>query len=151
MHRRFQGRLIVTVVGVLAGCGGSSDGLKREPVSGRVTLDGQVVGKGEITFAPTGGGAPIAAALIENGSYTVERAHGPTLGPQLVRVWSKQPTGKKLPSDVDPGTFFEVTREVIPDRYNIKSELQAEVKEGGENLFDFALKSDSPSTKSARP
>ncbi len=57
MHRRFQGRLIVAVVGVLAaGCGGTSDGLKREPVSGRVTLDGQAVGKGEITFAPTGGG-----------------------------------------------------------------------------------------------
>ncbi|WP_406697634.1 hypothetical protein V5E97_02100 [Singulisphaera sp. Ch08] len=150
MRITFARTLAVTVVFAMAGCGGASDGINREPVSGEVTLDGQPISQGEITFVPAGGGEPVAAAIIENGRYTVERANGPSPGPQRINVWSKKPTGKKFPSDVEPGTFIEETRESIPDRYNLKSELKAEVKEGGDNRFDFTLQSEKSVPKSTR-
>jgi hypothetical protein len=122
-----------------AGCGPGGDMRPREPVSGKVTLDGQPLDRGEITFVPTAGDGPPAGGKIENGIYTVARADGPVPGPHRVSIFSAKPTGKKIPDDSDPKILYDDQAETIPDRYNARTELTAEVKSGGENTFDFEL------------
>src|SRR5262245_60102268 len=133
MSPTFSVMTSATVVLTVVGCSGARDGFPREPISGKVTLDGKALENGQITFTPAGGGEPVVGGVITDGSYTVRRADGPSPGPHSVKVWSRKATGKKLPSDDQPGTFIEETREIIPARHNLKSELKAEVKQGGDN------------------
>jgi hypothetical protein len=133
-----------------AGCGGAADGIPREPISGSVTFDGQSLDDGQITFSPASGGEPVVGAVVKDGSFSVARAEGPSPGPHAVKVWSRKPTGKKVPSDDVPGTFIEETSEVIPARYNLNSELRAEVVPAGENRFTFDLKRQAAARKPGR-
>ena len=132
------------------GCGGGGDDLPREPVSGKVTLDGQPLEKGMITFIPTRGTEPVASGVIEGGAYAVARADGPVPGPHRVTIWAKKPTGKKLRDPDNPDQMIEEVRDVIPPRYNLNSELTAEVKAGGNNTFDFDLTSAKAAPKASR-
>jgi hypothetical protein len=136
------------LVGAVAGCGGDGDGIAHEPVSGTVTLDGKPLEKGTITFTPTEGGEFGAGGVIADGRYKIGRADGPVPGPHAVKVWSRRPTGKKIPSDDQPGTFIEETAEVLPARYNDRSELKADVKKGADNRFDFELKGEGGTRRS---
>jgi hypothetical protein len=125
----------------VAGCGGG-DQVPREAVSGSVTLDGQPLPDGQITFVPeTGQNA--AAATIGNGSYSIKRSEGPSPGAHRVMVTRQIPTGKKVPSDPEvPGSeLVDQRRESIPPRFNQKTELKADVQKGGANRFDYALTS----------
>jgi hypothetical protein len=128
-----------TVALAAAGCGTSSDGLPREPISGKVQLDGRPLETGRITFTPVGGVEPVVSGVVVDGRFALERADGPTPGPHRVDVWAKKPTGKKLRNPDQPGEFVDEMREAIPARYNLDSQLKAEVKEGGSNHFDFEL------------
>jgi hypothetical protein len=128
-----------TVALAAVGCGTSSDGLPREPISGEVQLDGRPLETGLITFTPVGGVEPVVSGVVVDGRFALDRADGPTPGPHRVDVWAKKPTGRKLRNPDEPGEFVEETREAIPARYNLDSQLKAEVKEGGSNHFDFEL------------
>jgi hypothetical protein len=126
----------------IAGCGGSSDGLPREPLSGKVVFDGQPLEGGLITFTPIGKpDAPIASGIIADGAYAVDRADGPIPGPHKVEVWARRPTGKKVKNPDEPGQFTEEIREIVPRRYNLATELKADVEPSGSNNFDFDLSS----------
>jgi hypothetical protein len=150
MAHTFRVLLTTAAALTLVGCDGARDGIPREPISGKVTLDGASLEDGQITFTPAAGGEPIAAAAIKEGRYTLRRADGPSPGPHRVNIWSRKPTGKRLPSDVEPGTFIEETGEIIPARYNLKSELKADVEKGGDNRFDFDLKSETVAPNARR-
>jgi hypothetical protein len=132
----------------IAGCGG--DGVPREPVSGKVTLDGSPLETGLITFTPEDLKLPAAGTVIKDGSYSMGRSDGPCPGPNKVTISSRKPTGKKLKSDDFPGTTVDEMREIIPPQYNSDSRLGVEVKKAGENRFDFELSSGVGGTK-AKP
>jgi hypothetical protein len=121
------------------GCDRGGDGLPRESVSGKVTLDGRPLDRGEITFVPTGGDGPPVGGEIQDGTYAIRRADGPVPGPHRVAIFSAKPTGKKIPDEADPSILYDERAETIPDRYNARSDLAAEVKAGGGNTFDFEL------------
>jgi hypothetical protein len=140
--------LAVVLALAAAGCGGH--GIPREPVSGKVTLDGSPLDNGLITFTPEDNTRPPAGTAITDGSYRMGRADGPAPGPHTVTISSRKPTGKKLKSADFPGTFVEETRESIPPQYNVDSRLGIEVKRGGENRFDFDLSSGTAASK-AKP
>jgi hypothetical protein len=129
---------MAAVFGVV-GCGGSSDGLPRQAVSGEVKLDGQPLTKGKITFVPVGFEGPPVGAPIEEGSYSIPTADGPIPGSYRVGIYRKMPTGKSTPDPDDPSTVIEEQFETIPAQYNLKSELKAEVTKGGDNHFPFDL------------
>jgi hypothetical protein len=120
------------------GCGQSADHWPRQPVSGKVTVDGQPLDSGEIAFVP-GGDGPAAGGLIQNGKYAIGRGDGPVPGPHRVLITSAKPTGKKIKDEADPKVLYDERAETIPARYNAQSQLTAEVKPGGSNTFDFAL------------
>jgi hypothetical protein len=131
----------------LAGCG---TGPPREPVSGKVMIDGKPLDEGEIYFAPTAGAGPTAGGKIENGDYALPSDQGPASGPHQVLITSTQPTGRKLVDEDDTNVKIDEIVETIPGRYNDRSELKVDVKAGGNNAFDFDLKGRIDPTKAPR-
>jgi hypothetical protein len=125
----------LAAVAVLAAAGCSNQP-KLYPVSGTVTFDGQPVETGDILFISAAGDRGPDAAKIADGKYTVQT----TAGTKRVEVSASRirPGGAK-------GAGGEpVPEEYIPARYNIESQLTAEVKAEGSNTFDFALRSQGP-------
>ncbi|HUP79575.1 MAG TPA: hypothetical protein VM260_13570, partial [Pirellula sp.] len=60
---------------VCAGCG-SSDGLNRKAISGKVTVDGVAVPNGSVSFEPLSAGGVGSGAVITNGKYSISKADG---------------------------------------------------------------------------
>jgi hypothetical protein len=124
----------------IAGCsGGNTDKLARVTVQGKVTIDGTPLDEGLITFVPSGFEGPPAGAPIKDGAYAIARQDGPIAGLHMVSVYSRMPTGKKTPDPEDRTVLIEERVETIPAKYNVKTELKADVKKEGENRFDFDL------------
>lgn len=63
---------------------------ERVEISGRVTVDGQPLNRGWITFIPTDSAAkPVAWAYITHkmeGRFTIDAQHGPCVGPHRVEI-----------------------------------------------------------------
>ena len=118
----------------VAGCG--SGGPPRLRVVGAVTLDGQPLADGAISFLPTGKGVA-AGATIAGGHYVVEGARGPTPGEYRVEIRASAPSDKRVKS-----TFGEAISEmesIIPARYSDTTTLRADVMAAGSNQFDYSL------------
>jgi len=121
------------------GCTESSGG--REAVSGTITLDGKPLDQGVISFIPYDPDAPTrASAAIENGSYAIPKAQG--LAPGKYKVAISSPDGKTPAATPDalPGPSGNfASKQRIPDKFNEKSTLEVEVKQGTSNKFDFTI------------
>lgn len=140
MRLNWQDWMGGTLLGLsLAGCGSAPTDFPREPVTGTVTLDGRPLEKGLITFRPLQGEEPIASAVVVEGVFSVDRPDGPAPGPHKVEVWASAPTGKTARDPDDPARRVEVIKSIVPERYNHRTELTAEVKPGGDNAFEFPL------------
>lgn len=135
---RFIGGLAV-VAAMLAGCSDGAGGPPRQAVSGVVTLDGQPLGAGSIVFVPVGPDGEPTGGEIKDGAFAIPLKNGPSPGAYSVSVYSRQATGKKLPDPNNPDATIEEGFEVIPPRYNVKTELKADVAQGGDNRFEFKL------------
>lgn len=127
--------LSVTLLSLL-GCG---KGEQFQSVSGTVTVDGQPLKKGIITFYAIGEGSTSGGQVIE-GSYSLPADRGPSPGKYRVEITGSRPTGK-TEYDIDLKKKVDVEEQFLPPRYHAKSELTAEVVVAGENKFDFELKS----------
>jgi hypothetical protein len=125
----------------MAGCGASAgDGLAREAVSGKVTLDGQPLKKGNIQFMPSGPDqSTTGSAPIQDGAYSIPQAEGLVAGAYAVRIYSG--VGAAATVDELPGEPAPPPKEPIPAVYNAKTTLSAEVVKGKEYTFSFDLKS----------
>jgi len=121
--------LLVPGIVTLAGCG--------EPiVTGEVTLDGEPLKEGLITYVPLRSGIPNAAAKIENGRYRVKVP----VGEMKVQITAPVVMGKRKAYNTPDSPTIDVLGERIPERYNKKTELKAEVKSGA-NKFNWKLQS----------
>jgi len=116
------------------GCGGSD----RAAVSGQVTLGGKPVEDGAISFIPAGGAGAPAWGKIEAGRYSIPARQGPAIGVNRVEIRWTRKTGKKM--SLPGGMIIDEQEEAVPARYNVQSELQAEIKRG-KNTHDFPLES----------
>lgn len=119
------------------GCGGGT----QASVAGKVTLDGQPVENGLITFVPMDKSkGQTAGASISNGNYKIDSTNLPSPGTYRVEIIAKIKTGKKIPagSPSPPGTMIDETIDGIPLKYNKKSTLIQEFKVGT-NTCDFVL------------
>lgn len=103
---------------------------------GIVTLDDQPLPNGTISFIPQDGQSPTAGGVIEDGRYRV--AIEP--GPKTVRISASQVVGQQSPYEGDATTLVDVTEEILPARYNARSEFAAEIA-SGTNMQDFNLTS----------
>lgn len=125
------GLLVALAVALAAGCSG--DGL--HAISGQVTLGGQPLENGAIDFLPADGKGPTAGAVVEAGRYAVRTAPGR----KIVRIRGYRKVGQEPAVPGDPTSpMIDVNRQIVPERYNAKTELQCEVA-AGQDTYDFAL------------
>ncbi|EAQ79744.1 hypothetical protein [Blastopirellula marina] len=121
---------IMLLVGVGAGC---SENPKSPIVHGTVTIDGQVIADGLITFTPLESGTGTSSStVIKDGQY---RAVDVSRGRVLVRFHAMKETGKTY---LEFGKEFPETVSIIPRKYEIGEEMT--VSEG-ETIRDFELTS----------
>jgi hypothetical protein len=123
-------------VPLLCGCGQGVEESGR-PVSGQVTFQGKPLDRGSIAFYPAEGQGTLSGGQITNGQYTVSAEKGLEPGWYDVRISSTE--GGPPPSDELPGEATVIPKERIPAEYNSKTTLKVEVKETGENKFDFKI------------
>jgi hypothetical protein len=134
-----------TCVG-MAGCQKRTyEGPERFPLDGKVTVDGEPVDEGRISFTDPGGGEGLrlAGGDINNGTFSVPEEMGPTAGTYRVHIsWLKK-TGKKYRApDTSDEVYYDERKEVLPQKFRgPESELRAKVpSDDGSYNFDLKLK-----------
>ena len=129
---------LVACAVVALGCGKSGT-RQRAAVYGRVTVAGQPVASGSITFLPTSENAgPAVGGLIEDGTYSIKAAEGPVVGPNRVEIRGMKKTGRKVPSRMIATTMVDELVPAVPPQYHADSPLKCDV-ESGENELNFDL------------
>lgn len=137
----------VAVAVTITACG---RGPNIAPVSGLVTLDGKPVAGAAVLFMPVEGGVPARAATKDDGSFaltTFEEKDGALVGRHRVAVSKVETTGATAGADGLSGKLdgrrMRATS-VTPERYGAPatSGLEATVKRGGKNSFEFRLTSE---------
>jgi hypothetical protein len=124
----------------VAGCGREYDGPRRFPLSGRVTIDGEPIDAGTISFIPPSeSGQRVSGGLILEGAYAVTEEMGANAGPYRVEIRWQKKTGRKY-RDRDSGDMVDERKEGLPPRFHAQSELAVEVS-AKQTTFDFDLKS----------
>ena len=132
---RFIARPLFWTLGLLAlaGCG---DG--KSTVSGTVTLDGQPVPSGSITFVKQEGGSIVREGAIVNGG---KFAAAVPPGTYKLELNGQKVVGKRTQKGFDgKDETLDITQELFPERYNIRTELLEEIKPGA-NTIDLKLNS----------
>jgi hypothetical protein len=119
-------------LGLLTGCGGGDN---MADVTGTVTVDGATPEKGSMTFIPADGKSPTAGGEIVNGKYS---ARVP-LGTAKVQIRVPKVVGKKKLYNTPDSPVQDIFEEVLPAKYNEKTELTVEVKPG-KNEKNWELK-----------
>jgi hypothetical protein len=123
--------LSVAITVLMVGCG--ERGSPVEPVSGRVTLDGQPLPGARIMFQPDAtGGSPSYGTADSEGRYQLgykRGVQGAQVGMHTVIIQGG--------ADAEAATPRK-----LPARYNTETELRKEVKSGEDNTIDFELKSE---------
>jgi len=132
------GMLLIAAIITTTGCQDPA-GHERAAVSGSVTLDGEPLATGMITFIPLGEGTA-SSAPIENGQFSMPEETAPSPGKCRVEVTSMQETGKMIPGMSESGQVPE-TKQVIPAKYNLNSTLEEEISADGSSVIDIQLTS----------
>ena len=114
---------------LVAGCG--SQGPKTYEVGGTVTWQDVLIARGDIIFEPVDGSIIPSAGKIVDGKYRMRV----TAGWQRVQIHAS----REVPGKIDPVMHSPVREDFIPERYNAKTTLKVEVREGGDNHWDFRL------------
>lgn len=113
------------------------------PVTGVVTLDGQPLGGGVVSFQPVASRGSVAGPgstgrIDVDGRYrltTVDGASGAVVGQHVVRIYSRSPESAPVRDSDSEAT----PKERVPLRFNYGSELRFAVPASGSNDADFRL------------
>jgi len=122
--------LLLASLPALAGC---DRGSPLYSVSGEVTFAGEPVAAGAIVFADAACSADAHSARIEAGRYALRT----TPGDKTIRITATRETGKIIEGAM--GVTYPETIDVIPPRYNTKTELHQTVAPQAGQVFDFRL------------
>ena len=122
-----------------SGCGG--DGPERVVVSGLVTFEGEPIKEGRMRFGPIKDTtAPRSGAMIVDGRYTVDAKGGVPVGTHGVEIEAVRARGNAPNAREMPGMGAASIEQYIPDRYNIKTELQLTIEPDSPSITkDFDL------------
>ncbi|MCC9609261.1 Ig-like domain-containing protein [Blastopirellula sp. JC732] len=131
----------------LSGCGGASDQPDLGQVSGTITFDGKPLSGIVVVFQPDSG-RPARGRTDAEGKYEltyIRNTRGTKVGHNRVEIAPSEEDDAPAEAQLDADSAqaqrpFKSGKPKIPVRYNIKSELEAEVQPG-DNTFDFALTS----------
>ncbi|MCR9210011.1 hypothetical protein [Rhodopirellula europaea] len=117
---------------ILTGCPAPS-GLELYPVTGTVTFEGKPIDTGRIQFRTASEERRSFSAAIENGNYEIETLTGPMTVEVRASRLIEGKFDKSNPDELTPaGEMY------IPQKYNSRTELTADVPAGGDTI-DFNL------------
>lgn len=117
------------------GCGNKT---KFAEVEARVTLDGKPLSNGSVRLVPVDGAGPTAGATIKDGQFTTRLSKG-NYRVEIAAV-AAPPDGTPKSAKHRYEVGLPDTQELIPAKYNVRSELAWELQEG-ENSRTFELTS----------
>ncbi len=123
----FKSIVSLAAVLMLSGCYGDTNGPKRLPVSGTVTVNDEPLEVARIEFHPSSGdlvNSPTAFGYVKEGKYEITEHAGTVIGPHEVIV---------RPIEVED--LDEEAEEIVLGEFV----TVAKVEEGGKNKFDFAF------------
>jgi hypothetical protein len=134
----FRLAVVATLATALsAGCGEEHAG---SSISGQVLFQGKPLSQGTIEFSPAAGQTTMSGGEIKDGQYSIPPDKGLQPGAYDVRISSLEGgPGGPAPANEMPGEAPPPPKQLIPAQYNSKTTLKAEVKESGENKFDFTI------------
>ena len=141
MKTLFRAGCLAGLCLMILGCGKQPayEGPSRMALGGRVTIDGQPVDGGTISFIPQASAQRVSGGSIVNGAYYIPEEKGANQGSYRVEIHWQKPVGKKF-RDPDTGEMKDVMKESIPAKFNTKSTLTATISPKQPSL-DFELKS----------
>ena len=105
-------------------------------VRGTVTLDAAPLANGLIRFVPADGQSPTAEAMITDGKFSAQVP----LGAKRVSISAAKLVGKRRVYETPDSPSIDVIEELLPPRYNVRSEITLTVTPGQQQK-DFALNS----------
>lgn len=143
MRRWMAGLLAAALLVGVSGCG-----QKKPVVFGLVTLDGQPLDNGNITFSPVAGDGQTSGALIgPDGRYRTDAS--PTK--LKVVISASKVIGKRKMYDTPDSPTVDILQEILPPRYSDMKMTELTVTiVPGENEKNFELTSGKGSVP-ARP
>ncbi|MES2788039.1 MAG: carboxypeptidase-like regulatory domain-containing protein [Planctomycetota bacterium] len=94
--------LLVVAFVFVCGCGGK-DPYERHAISGIVSLDGEPLATGNITFFPEASGAVATGGTIQDGEFTIPKDQGLPTGKYKVSITA---TTTKGPVPTDPNELM---------------------------------------------
>ena len=120
---------------LLCGCSGGGDKTGRMSISGTVTYKGEPVSAGSIEFVPHPGVNTASGGVITNGRFSIPADKGLEAGNYTIKIsWIEAPPAVDEPGGL-PG---KDPVEKIPAKYNTKSTLTREIKQGQPDM-EFKL------------
>ena len=119
---------------MLVGCG-HGDRPEIGYVSGKVTLDGEPLGKAVVFFRPQSGGRTSVANTKDDGTYELVYI-GTTMGAKVGKHDVRITTGGDA-VDANGKSYYQP--EMLPAKYNDKTELTADVAPGTNPPFNWDL------------
>jgi len=127
---------LLIVAPLLSGCAPDNP-LGRKALSATVTVNGQPLPSGSISFEPAEPGGVSSGGVITDGTFSVVAEQG--LPPGRYRVRINAAGAETEPVDLLPGAPAPPAKELIPAKWNRQSEEFVEVSAEGENAFTFAI------------
>jgi hypothetical protein len=131
--------VILLTLFVWPGCSGD-DPLNRQAISGTIRLGGQPLAAGAVLLDPISERTGTAVgATIHDGGFAIARKDGPVPGSYKVRIYASsriQAPAPKGASQRKPRPMVEL----IPEKYNSRTELSAEIVSGQSSplIYDLA-------------
>lgn len=119
----YQRLLLLVTVLMMVGCTENSD---LAEVTGTVNIDGEPAEKGAISFFPVNGQGPTTGAQILQGKYQSKVPPGES----KVEIRVSKVVGQKKLYDTPDSPVQDVYAEVLPPKYNSKSELRIDAQPG---------------------
>jgi hypothetical protein len=96
--RRLLAMMALGVSAFVAGCA-EANPLGRQPVSGRITVEGSPLAAGAVMLDPGSEREGTAVgATIRDGAFTIERDQGPTPGIYKVRIYASSDVQAPVPA-----------------------------------------------------
>jgi hypothetical protein len=135
MKDRISLQFILSALFVLCWAGCSSDN-SHGIIDGTVTFDGAPLFDGLIRFIPTDGQTASADATIASGEFTAKVP----VGEKRVTISAPKVVGKRKMYETPDSPTVNVVEELLPERYNVQSELMITVKPGQQDA-EFPLTS----------
>jgi hypothetical protein len=133
----------LTAVLFIVGCGGPAAVDGRYGVSGTVTLDGEPLNNGTISFSPTAQSGRGSGSVIRDSRYEIPADKGMNVGEYFVRINAAEDVGEmdgaareRLMNNPDSR---KPPKELIPAQYNDQSQHKVTITVDGPNEFNFDI------------